>query len=471
MISPIKLGNTNFSYNQASLFEETKDHSAYFHEEGANLSGYKAGRAMFLRNNITFRNLPMPIEVTDKYNKKIEGKDHLDLPNIHVYEYPDTNLKIVVDKTDAIKESKIDFSLSNTNTQKIVPMYDNLLYQLLKIKIKKINQEANVFGGDNILSYTCLLNDDISKINDIIFNIDYEEKDLEEAKKALKLDFNSFEYNKRNMNHKYLYSENSLYDKRTCENRLNAISLNDLKKYHKEFLKNSCATVYAVIKNSDFDNKYFFKLLNENINLKLKQNQDFLDLDFNMPQNKVLQVVENKNIQSDIEFDYSYFIEDEKEYQIAKMLTDIIITSEMFKNKDYYSSQDGFCNNPINLMPNKELRYDNLYYKFEFFEKNLNVYELVKDFKQNLQNLYDSDLTPKINKWKETYKDDFKYEYDKNTGLSRLHFLQKYNDDIFHIYEIIDSITQDDIKEYLKKYLIDQEPIIHVRQKNEYPKN
>lgn len=47
MISPIKLGNTNFSYNQASLFEETKDHSAYFHEEGANLSGYKAGRAMF----------------------------------------------------------------------------------------------------------------------------------------------------------------------------------------------------------------------------------------------------------------------------------------------------------------------------------------------------------------------------------------------------------------------------------------
>ena len=106
MISPIKLGNTNFSYNQASLFEETKDHSAYFHEEGANLSGYKAGRAMFLRNNITFRNLATPIEVTDKYNRKIEGKDHLDLPNIHVYEYPDTNLKVFICENDNSNDDK-----------------------------------------------------------------------------------------------------------------------------------------------------------------------------------------------------------------------------------------------------------------------------------------------------------------------------------------------------------------------------
>ena len=28
--------------------------------------------------------------------EKIEGKDHLDLPNIHVYEYPDTNLQVFI---------------------------------------------------------------------------------------------------------------------------------------------------------------------------------------------------------------------------------------------------------------------------------------------------------------------------------------------------------------------------------------
>jgi len=29
-------------------------------------------------------------------NKKVEGKSHLDLPNLKVYDYPDTNLRVFV---------------------------------------------------------------------------------------------------------------------------------------------------------------------------------------------------------------------------------------------------------------------------------------------------------------------------------------------------------------------------------------
>ena len=66
------------------------------------LSNYEVGQAILNRNNISFRNLATPIDVTDKYNKKTEGKDHLDLPNIHMYEYPDTNLQVILDENHNI---------------------------------------------------------------------------------------------------------------------------------------------------------------------------------------------------------------------------------------------------------------------------------------------------------------------------------------------------------------------------------
>ncbi len=69
------------------------------------LSNYEVGQAILNRNNISFRNLASPIDVTDKYNKKNEGKDHLDLPNIHVYEYSDTNLRAIVDKNENMQDS------------------------------------------------------------------------------------------------------------------------------------------------------------------------------------------------------------------------------------------------------------------------------------------------------------------------------------------------------------------------------
>lgn len=77
------------------------------------LSGYQAGRAMLAQNNVSFKNLAMPIEVTDKYNKKIEGKEYLDLPNIHVYEYPDTNLQIIVNEiSNTTDKNKFQMSIS-----------------------------------------------------------------------------------------------------------------------------------------------------------------------------------------------------------------------------------------------------------------------------------------------------------------------------------------------------------------------
>jgi len=41
------------------------------------------------------------------------------------------------------------------------------------------------------------------------------------------------------------------------------------------------------------------------------------------------------------------------------------------------------------------------------------------------------------------------------------------NHNLFNEYEIIDSITQEDVKKHLKRYLMEQEPIVHVKKETQ----
>ena len=108
MINPVNFKIVNNQYlNKQNLQNETSSNS-FANTNKIELSNYEVGQAILNRNNISFRNLATPIEVTDKYNKRIENKDHLDLPNIHVYEYPDTNLKVLINLS-----SKLDYPLAH----------------------------------------------------------------------------------------------------------------------------------------------------------------------------------------------------------------------------------------------------------------------------------------------------------------------------------------------------------------------
>ena len=61
-------------------------------------SDYRVGQALRAQNKISFGSLSQLKEVTHFYNKKVEGKDHSELKNLHIYEYPDTNLRVIVDE-------------------------------------------------------------------------------------------------------------------------------------------------------------------------------------------------------------------------------------------------------------------------------------------------------------------------------------------------------------------------------------
>ena len=467
MINPINISTNPIYYSKMPAKQSQGGNVTTPNFE---LADYRTGQAILARNNIAFRNLATPIEVTDKYNKKIEGKDHLDLPNVHIYEYPDTNLKVIVDKTNLINKSQLNLSIINMEAT-TNPLYDRLIYQLLKNAVEKITPEVVLTGDGGQLSYhTTLENDSIPQINYLLFNAHYNEEDLKQAKKDTISYFNSQEYKERNVNLKYLYPEEALYDAKHFEEALEAITLEDLKEYHKKFFKNSCATITAIMTDDDFHKNNYWKSFNSNINLKLKKDDEFTDMDINPTPNKILYIDKNKNIYPNIEMDYGYSMQDEKEGIITNMISDIILTSDMFKFKDYYASTNGYYNDPLNLKNSKDLKHYCLYYKFEFFSKDIDAKELIKEFKENLQKLYTSDLNLEINKWKDVYKDNFQYEYNTYEDYKRLSLLNKYGVDIFNLYEIIDSITQDDVKKHMKKYLLGQEPIVHIKQANQNTK-
>ena len=461
MINPINISTNPICYKKTPV-NQTSNPQVLL-QDNFELSNYKSAQAILVRNNISFKNLAMPIEITDKYNKKIEGMEHLDLPNIHVFEYPDTNLQLIVDKTNLVEDSQINFSIINTNVT-TNPLYDRLIYQLLKTSINKINPDVNLTGDGGQISYnTKLKKGVIPQINYILFSMNYNERDLKNAKKDIVAYYNSPQYKRRNANIQYLYPKDVLYDTETFEKILNAISLDDLKKYNKNFLKNSYAEITAIMNDKDYNNNAFWREFNSNISLKMNKDNKFIDIDKNSPTNKIIQIDNRNDIDADVELDYSYFVENEKECVIANMISDIILTSDMFKSKNYYSSANGYYNDPLNLKYNNNLKHNNLYYKFEFYGKNLNDKKLTQEFQDNLQTIYNSNLDNQIDQWKDVYKDDFLYEYNTYRDNKRLSFISKYRNDIFNIYEIIDSITQDDVKKHMERYLINQEPIVHIK--------
>lgn len=168
------------------------------------LPKYEVGQAMKAQMGIGFKQNSMPIEVTHLYNKKVEGKDHLDLPNIHVYEYPDTNLQLFVNVDDKVQTSdKIYISERNTvePPQIIVQIKNNLSFNdydeikqiliesIIKTKMEEI-AETVVFNIEKTdvqktFSYSNFLGENVladqKKLNEIMFNLSFDEKDLNEA--------------------------------------------------------------------------------------------------------------------------------------------------------------------------------------------------------------------------------------------------------------------------------------------------
>lgn len=198
MIKPISAINTNQYYRKS----EKVQNQPLSTNQTLELSGMYAGRAMLARNNISFRNLSKPVEITHLYNKKTKGKDHLDLPNIHVYEYPDTNLRVFVnvDERDHEMPQKIEqlqflfYARNNIPANQRNQEKDKIILEKLEKELKKISD--NIVVGeimdvrDKFLGFSDIIGEDTlnnaEKYNKTLLNLNFDDKEIQDYYKQVK---------------------------------------------------------------------------------------------------------------------------------------------------------------------------------------------------------------------------------------------------------------------------------------------
>ena len=444
MINPVSFNVVNNQYlNKKTQKGEMLNNSL---PQTSELSNYEVGQAILNRNNISFRNLATPIEVTNKYNKKTEGKDHLDLPNIHVYEYPDTNLRVFVNADDNIKTSGKD----GLETQKYSIIIENNSYEkhdLLKEKLLCFLLNKN--STDVISSSFCLsilnsedtdFSNNIQKINQELFAKKFNKKDLEDAKNELKVFLKSPEYIEQNRYAKKLYNNNDLKSDEEIKREIEDVTVDDMQKYYEEYFKDSSVKVFLTTSKEYFEqNKdVILEQINPKTNLK------FLNSDTTT--SNVPKLVENTLIVDKSTLKIPTKAVNTKDSIIENIAINIL-NSDKDINKNYSLSTEHFSI-PLELKNNSSIKYHCNFCTINIKDRDKNFADFA-DFADALNKICNKDLTSEIEKQKYEIKEKLKQTF---TG-ARLNFikhleLMSYSDEVFNLYEIIDSISEDDIKQY-----------------------
>lgn len=442
MINPVNFNIVNNQYNKQNPQNGVLKPS--FADTGnVELSNYEVGQAILNRNNISFRNLAIPVEVTDKYNKKIEGKDHLDLPNIHVYEYPDTNLQVFVnadDKIDTIGNSELETSkysiiIENNNYEK----HDLLKEKMLCFLLNK--NDKNVTGTSFCLSISNLedtdLSNNINKINQEIFAKKFDKGDLENAKKELKAFLKSPEYIEQNKSSKKLYNNKDLKSDKELECEIEDVTLDDMQRYYEEYLENSSVKAFLTTSRKYFEQNKdtILKQINPKTNLKFLNNNVANSPEFigNMP------IVEKSTLKIPTKAANT-------KDSIIENIAINILNSDNDINKNYSLGTEHFSI-PLELKNNSPIKYHCNFCTIDIKDNDKDF----ADFSDALNKICNKDLASEIEKQKYEIKEKLKKTFtgEKLDFIKHLE-LMSYSEEVFNLYEIIDSIREDDIKQYYK---------------------
>ena len=396
-----------------------------------------------------FKNLSIPIEATDKYNKIVEGKDHLDLPNIHVYEYPDTNLRVFVNSDENLSIDNqlftifLDSDVKNYNFVK-----SKLLYFIINSKLEKnINLEGDNFAFScSSLSDTVSLTE-IKKANKILTNLTFNNDELDNAKQELIKYLNSTEYKDSIKISKSVYKNDELKENIDITNEIQQITMDDLNKYYKDFKEHSNIDLYITVSSNKFENNKseLLKLFNSEILGKFKKSTELSD-NTDIVINK-----QNGHISNDFHANSLYY--PVKYETIKDDFLGHISACILNELSDDFEISSTFFPYPIELKNSMPLKHHNCFYSFKLKHNEINLEELCNN--SNFEELF------KITK--QYYKQRLKDVFTNNHSIFIKHFeLISYSEDILKLYETLDSITEDDVKQYIKTYFVKQQPIAEI---------
>ena len=481
MINSVNLNNVNNKFYSKPISNQKQDEET--EKRNVGLSGYEASQAILNRNNITFRNLTTPIEVTDKYNKKIEGKDHLDLPNIHVYEYPDTNLQVFVNevnKTTDKNKFRASFSLYNKGIKNDSIVKKNLLLKLLNesFRTNGIDADLNEHFASFInidLNYNTSKINKMNSLNEIISKSRFSEHDLEICKNELINTINSEKYQKETAEFKSLIGNDLLNSKEETITNIKNLTIDDINSYYSEILKNSEAQ-YVVTIDKSFVNenkKLFYSSLNSNFSNKFQKHSDSSICTSNpIVNNKDIRNYDNKNA-TFLTFHYPIQVKSNKDFLTYKYLTWL----EFLWREPYVANDFEVKKYSIPMELKDSINSSGLgYLNFSFTPRgNENIYsteDAISIFKAILEVLYGETLSANTLESvkdcdKEYYDERLNKKFDNDTHK----ILQNYRGDIFKIYEILNDIKIDDIRHVIEQILFGQSPVIIINEElNPYVK-
>ena len=466
MINPINISANSIFY-QSKPAKETKP--ASISTPSFELSDYKIGQAILARNNISFRNLAAPIEVTDKYNKKIEGKDHLDLPNVHIYKYPDTNLQVFINEhpnmgkySDIIQANLYvkKFGSEENLIKKEISI--RLLSKLVNNKYEKTNVTKNNRG---FFTLTTVLPKNeyknLETFNKIISEPNFTQKDLDNVKKDIIDEIKSAEHKKDLKLYASIYGYDGLKSEEETINEINNTSLSEIQKYYSDSIKNSEAQ-YFITADKTFiqDNKKEIqKSLNSNISRPyLPHNEEPEKSPVFLPNLKDIRIVDNDN-KAYVEMYYPCSSNTLREY-----LANLYLSFLCLFLRDPYIEKGSLPNiiaTPLEAKSSKNSATDILALKFNPIDSIQDRNEEIIVEQGMLYDLYDKDFSRLLESIKdyenELLEKEMSTEFNIKTSNKTL---CDYAYDIFNAYEINESITADDIKHIIWYNIVCQRPIL-----------
>lgn len=434
MIKPI---NTGIQINKISNSNISNQQVSPKIEQQIDLSGYEVGQAMMAQSGIAFRS--MPNDVTSKYNAVKDDKTHLNLPNIQVYEYPDTNLKVVVNKGKDLDYSLAGMEIKNPELAKSEPLMFTLLVAILLPKEERKNLDF-YDDGDGISYIQALESDEdynLGKFNKSIFSSNFTEEDFKEAKEVLEDILNE-------------------YGRADIIPKLQNISIEDIRKYYNDFLKGCSINANVLLSDVDYENNKnkVLREINKNIPLKLDDNLNKINKSYFVP-NDEMTITECEEGFMPLEFHYDIENLSPKD-NIIREMTEIILFGKYFITGERHGLRDVLDN----LDKKNKIEYYKVHVDLPFGEK-IDIAKELEEFNSFLQKVCDSDLEQELEQRKALEKEDIRYHLTEDDD-AYTRYSEQVTSDIFNAYEQIDSITQDDIKNYIRKFLINQTPNVYL---------
>lgn len=319
MINPInQINNQGYHCLRPSAVKQRQQYQS----DGIHLSGYQAGQAILARNNISFKNMTTPVEITDVYNKKTDTKNSIDTKNIHVYKYPDTNLKLIIYADKSVntndnvflEQPQIIMSFRNNlapeeRNQKAELILKEILEQELLQKAEYVicnlaNRKNADFSFSEIFGEN--ITDNLGNLNKTVNNLNINDSNFKDTVKKLNLE-----------------REN--------------ISVDYLKQYYNELLSKACVTAYVTVSENYFKNNQskLFKNINTGVGIAKDNNEpDIKDM--------ITEEIARSVLNAKVRFNRNYVLQ--REYTDTPL---IILCKHNFNKQDFDSEVDNVINGDL----------------------------------------------------------------------------------------------------------------------------